>query len=63
MSFRNFGDFEEVIVCAGGSDEDSKTAQHVWCYSDKKNKWFSLTSIERIYTGCMRGNRTFSKIR
>lgn len=45
MSFRNFGDFEEVIVCAGGSDEDSKTAQHVWCYSDKKNKWFSLTSM------------------
>lgn len=45
MSFRNFGDFEEVIVCAGGSDEDSKTAQHVWCYSVKKNKWFSLTSM------------------
>jgi hypothetical protein len=34
-----------TIVCAGGSDEDSKTAQHVWCYSDKKNKWFSLTSM------------------
>lgn len=45
MSFRNFGDFEEVIVCAGGSDEDSKTAQHVWCYSDRQNKWFSLTSM------------------
>lgn len=45
MSFRNFGDFEEVIVCAGGSDEDSKTAQHFWCYSVKKNKWFSLTSM------------------
>lgn len=45
MSFRNFGDFEEVIVCLGGSDEDAKTTSKVWCYSDKKGKWFSLTAV------------------
>ncbi|XP_063444751.1 kelch-like protein 24 [Mytilus trossulus] len=63
MSFRNFGDFEEVVVCVGGTDDNSKTTQRVICYSEKRSKWFSLAPMPHDpgveFATCSYGNAIY----
>ena len=63
LEYRNFGDFEEVIVCLGGSDEQTKTSSQVTCYSFLTRQWYDLASLPYNpgveFATCAYGNAIF----
>lgn len=63
LAFRNKGEFEEVIVCIGGSYEDQDTTIQVICYSHLSKCWYDLTPLPYNagveFATCSYGNAIF----
>ncbi|XP_041363937.1 kelch-like protein 24 [Gigantopelta aegis] len=63
LTYRNYGAYEEVICCIGGSGNISRTSREVICYSCQQQTWFTLSAM--IYdpgiefASCAYGNAIF----
>ncbi|XP_062603562.1 kelch-like protein 24 [Saccostrea cucullata] len=63
LVYRNLGDFEEVVVCIGGSNEREQTRRTVMCCRNNKN-WNYLEPLPYDpgveYATCSYGNAIFA---
>ncbi|KAK3090484.1 hypothetical protein FSP39_012212 [Pinctada imbricata] len=63
LVYRNYDDFEEVIICIGGSDSTKSSSRDVLCYSTKNRQWHHLCPMPYDpgveFAVCSYGNAIF----